>query len=182
SENIQLTITDQPADPSLTASDMTICLGETITLFGTNYNVGTSGAASYNWSGDGITGNPQTSTVSVTPTTAGSQVYNYSVTIAGCTSTVGTVTVSVEDAPVITGVGTASDITCLDGTTNVTLNATVTGAVSTVWSGPNGYSSTSVNAVIVDASSANNGTYTLTATSSNGCMSTATFNLSVTDQ
>ncbi|MGB1041741.1 MAG: hypothetical protein ACPGVD_12770, partial [Flavobacteriales bacterium] len=175
-----LDISDQPADPTLTPSDLTICLGESVTLFGTNFSIGTNGT--YNWGGDTLTVSPQTSTIVVTPSVAGTITYSYNVTIDNCTSETATVNISVEDVPTITGVGTSSDITCLDGTTNVIIDATVTGAISTVWSGPLGFSSTTEDALITGATSANNGAYILTATSANGCVSTTTYDLDISDQ
>ncbi|MGB1039895.1 MAG: hypothetical protein ACPGVD_03405, partial [Flavobacteriales bacterium] len=183
-----LTITDEPAAPTLTASDLNICLGEQVTLTGTNYNVGTIGSITYNWTGTGLPLQTQSNQIVVTPTLpvfpATTQTYTYSVTIDGCVSETGSVTISVEDAPLITAITTASDTTCLDGTTNILLevDAANPNTFDFLWSGPNGFSSTLEDPTIVNATSANSGIYTVTATSGNGCTTTLSQDLEITDQ
>ncbi len=83
--NVTVTGNSAPPTTVLTASKISICAGETVTLTA-------SGGATYNW-GNGLTGNGPTQTVSPTTTTT------YTVTAVGangCVSaTAGTVTVQV---------------------------------------------------------------------------------------
>ncbi|MGB1041730.1 MAG: hypothetical protein ACPGVD_12715, partial [Flavobacteriales bacterium] len=123
------------------------------------------------------------STIIVTPTAIGTQSYTYNVTIDGCTSTTGTVSITVEEGPTVS-IAAPSGTACVDGTTDITLDATITGiaAVTTQWSGPAGYSSNNEDAIISNVTSANSGTYTLVATSANGCVTIETIDVNITDE
>ena len=82
----------------------------------------------------------------------------------GCTATA-TAQVT-EDATLPTVSATGGVITCTSG--SITLGVATNGTVSG-WTGPNGFTSTSVNPVVSVP-----GTYTVTVNSSNGCTATAT--------
>lgn len=59
------------------------------------------------------------------------------------------------------------------GATINLFSTTVPGAVSYIWSGPNGFSSGLQNPIILSASLLNAGTYTVTITDANGCSATS---------
>jgi large repetitive protein len=68
-----------------------------------------------------------------------------------------------------------ADLACDGGT----LRLFASGGVSYSWSGPNGFTSSSANPVILNASSVNNGTYTVSVTNSYGCVASASVTVTV---
>jgi uncharacterized repeat protein (TIGR01451 family) len=138
------TVNVNPA-PIVTVNSPTICAGTAAVLTA-------SGATTYSWS-TGATSNPYT----VIP----SSTTSYTVTgnSGGCTGTA-VATVTVNPAPVVTL--SPSPSTC--GACNGSITTSASGAVTYMWSGPSGYTSTVMNPTNLCA-----GTYTLTATSSAGC-------------
>ena len=107
-------------------------------------------------------------TATVTPTTAGSNCYTYSLTDNfGCSySNVQCLTVN--PCSSCTAINTGA---YCPGQT-IQLNATGGGTYS--WTGPNGFSSSLQNPTIVNATTAMAGTYTVTVTASTGATCTAT--------
>jgi len=144
-----------------------ICEGETLYLT-------SSGGTSYNWSGpNNFSSNQQNPTINNISTTGAG---NYTVTVTnsnGCTSTA-TVNVVVNSKPHATASATPNPA-CQGQLTWFT----ATGGVGYKWSGPNGFN-------IEGASFGRHmelnmaGVYTVTVTSSAGCTSTASVNVSVT--
>ena len=65
---------------------------------------------------------------------------------------------------------------CTPADLTLTSNATGTGLLYT-WTGPNGYTSNAENPVISNASSDNNGSYSLVVTTANGCSTTGVTNV-----
>lgn len=133
------------------ASATTICQGSPVTLTG-------SGAQSYSWSGGVTNGVPFYPSGTATYTVVGTASN-------GCTDN-GTVTVTVNPAPAVSGNATAT--TVCQGT-SITL--TGSGANSYVWSG-----GVTNGVPFVPASST---TYTVTGTGSNGCTATAVVPITV---
>ncbi|HRO98104.1 MAG TPA: immunoglobulin domain-containing protein, partial [Flavobacteriales bacterium] len=81
-------------------------------------------------------------------------------------------------APVLNTFGSNSPI-CAGSTLSLNASATGTGVITYSWSGPNGFSSTTQNPSIPNATTAASGNYTVTA--SNGCgTDSETFSVTVT--
>jgi len=112
-----------------------------------------------------------------------SALYTVVITLAnGCTVS-GSQSLKVNSAPAIELGG--MDLPCGDGMMDLPLTATVTNDVDVTkweWTGPEGFSSPDQNPMIANATSVNAGTYTVVATSANGCSTEATFDVSVNAQ
>ncbi len=148
------TVTVNPK-PTVTVNSPTICAGKTATLTA-------NGASTYIWTGGLPNGSPVTTPVLNSTT-------NYTVTGTdgnGCTNTA-TATVTVNPLPNVT----VNSPSICDGKT-ATLNAN--GATSYTWSSglPNG---STVTTPVLHA----NTSYTVTGTDANGCVNTATSNVTV---
>ena len=152
---------DVNALPSIAVSNATTCEGIPVTLTAT-------GVDTYTWS---TTDNTSTTIVSpinnTTYTVAGTN------TLTGCTSSITTADVTVNQNPTVTASANPNTI-CTSGTVN--LNATTT-ATSYTWTLGNGVDNTNQNqgTISFPASGLTTGTYTYTvnATSSEGCISSA---------
>ncbi|MFZ4544240.1 MAG: hypothetical protein ACOYOA_09345, partial [Saprospiraceae bacterium] len=113
--------------------------------------------------------------------TSASQNGTYVVTVTdanGCTGT-GQIGVKYKPSPVVTASGTSP---CAGGTITFSASATVSlGTITSYkWSGPNGFTSTLQNPTITNANpTTHNGTYTVSVTSSYGCVGTKTVNIAV---
>ena len=147
-----------PLPPATANNTGPVCEGNTFTLT-------SSGGISYSWAGvNGFTSSLQNPVVSnAVLINAGT----YTVTVfdaSGCSATANT-TVVVNPSPGVT-ISSNSPI-CTGGTLNISL----TGSFSYLWTGPNGFTSTQQNVVIPNATSANAGTYFYTVTGVNGCIS-----------
>ena len=148
------------SDPAATASSNSpLCSGQTL-------NLTSGGGTGYSWSGpNGFTSSTQNPSIAgVTPAASGT--YTVTVTAAsGCTLTAQT-TVTVNTNPV-----TASSNGPL--CSGQTLNLTSGGGTGYSWSGPNSFASSTQNPSIAGATPAASGTYTVTVTTTDGCISTA---------
>jgi rRNA maturation protein Nop10 len=132
-----------------------VCAGGSINLTGSTHS-----GASYSWTGpNGFTSSSQ-SPVLAAVTTAAAGNYIMVVSIPGCSSVSRTVTVVVNAGPSFTP-GNNGPL-CSGGALNLTTNG-VSGA-SYLWSGPNGYNSTTQNPSIINVQPAQSGDYTLTVT------------------
>lgn len=125
----------------------------------------TPSGGTYSWSGP----NSFTSTVqnpTISPATALSNG-NYSVTttVFGCTSPVAIISASVGTIPGAPGLSANSPL-CVGST--LSLTATFTPGVVYIWNGPNNFTSTTQNPVIVSTSTLATGIYTVNG-SINGC-------------
>ncbi len=165
-------INETPNITSTTSTNPTTCMGAdgTISLLGLNNN--TTYTVDYTFNGT-----PQNTTLTtngsgiltITGLSAGTYAGIY-VTLAGCMSnTVGPITLTDPAAPVITA-GNNTPI-CESDTVQFTVT-TIPGATYT-WSGPVAFSSNLQNPTILNATPANNGTYTVVAMVNN-CSDTAT--------
>lgn len=149
------------ANPTVTAANSgSYCAGQ-------SFNLSANGASSYTWSGpNGYSSNVQNPNfANITPNLSGT--YNLIGATSGCTATASTALV-VNPLPNIVAV--TSGNVC----ENFSLTLGASGAVSFVWTGPNGFVSFQQNPVIGSAIMANNGIYTVTGTDLNGCVNTAT--------
>ena len=140
-----------------------VCTGSILTL---TANSSTSGVT-YRWSGpNSYSSNFQNPSItSVTTLAAGNYIVR--ATLNGC-AVKDTVTVVVNTTPSITNVGSNSPA-CIGGSINLTATSSVSGSTYS-WTGPASFTSSLQNPTISGATSANSGTYTVTATA-NGCTS-----------
>lgn len=154
------------ANPTPTVgSNSPVCVGATLSLTA-------SGGTTYVWSGPGAytssVQNPAIASTSV----ANSGVYTVTATTSGCTGT-NTISVNVVASPTM---AVSSNTPCAGATLSLTASSNGT---SYSWSGPGGYTSSSQNPAISNASSAISGVYTLTVSNATGCTSTTTLNASI---
>ncbi len=166
-ENINLL-----ANPvAIASNDGPICLNGTVTLTGN-----TQTGATYQWYDSAFTTLLATSNVhTVSGLAAGNYTFQYIINVNGCVDTASTVVVvdPVQQAPNIS----STDTTLCEGETFAL--STSTNASAYMWSGPNGFSSTSQNPPVITASTATAGIYTLSVTV-NGCGSAdTTININV---
>jgi len=158
-----------PATPVPSANGSTapaaICAGGTITL-----TTPTVTGATYSWTGPnsyaaGVRNPPALTSV----TTAMGGTYSLTVTVGGCTSLAGTVTIVVNPIPASPTAGSNSPV-CLGSTILLTSN-TVAGATYS-WTGPSAFTSTLEDPSRPSATAVMAGTYSVTVTVA-GCTSVA---------
>jgi SdrD B-like domain len=147
--------------PTITVNSASFCSGATGTLTA-------SGASSYSWSGPGGAFTATTATVSVTQ----QGVYTVTGNSIGCTAKA-TTSVTVFPKTVLTATGAAI---CLGG--NGTISVLPAG-LKYAWTGPAPFSSTLQTPTITNAADGDKGTYTVTVTDGNTCISTATVAVTV---
>lgn len=166
-----LTVTvNQPPAPN-PSNNSPICPGATLTF-------SASGGGTYNWSGpaaltNGTSSNPFITNVSA----AAAGTYTVTVTGVNTCSASATTTVVVNSAP--TSLPSSNSPICTNGT--ISLTGAGSGGVSPytyAWAGP-GYASAQQSPNILNATTANSGTYTLTVTGNNSCTATATTSVTV---
>ncbi|PZF74845.1 Ig-like domain-containing protein [Taibaiella soli] len=171
SDTVSTTVTIKQTPVSLVAtSNSPLCSGAAtnITL---NATTTTTGTITYAWSG------PNTFTSAIqNPTINGATVamigrYIATVTLNGCSDTVG-VNVAIGQTPVgLTASSNSPVCSGPNGTVTLLANTSTPGAVTYSWSGPNSYTSASQNPSITNAAVAMSGKYTATVTL-NGCSDT----------
>ncbi|HEX8514918.1 MAG TPA: gliding motility-associated C-terminal domain-containing protein, partial [Bacteroidia bacterium] len=142
-----------------------VCTGSAL-----NLNANTIAGATYSWTGpNGFTSALEDPVVSVSATPAMAGTYSVTATVSGCTSSIGTTTVTVNPIPNVSAGGDKA-LTC--ASPSVTLDgSSLTAGVTYSWSGPGGFSSSSAT-----PSTSAAGTYTLVVTS-NGCTSSDLVNV-----
>jgi gliding motility-associated-like protein len=137
-------------------------------------NLSVSGGSSFNWAGpSGFSGNGTTMSI---PSIVASNSGIYTVTATdnnGCTNTT-TRAVAVNGLPDIATVGST---VCA----HTTVNLSASGGTAFVWSGPSGFAGTGPVQQIQDASTSMIGTYTVTVTDANGCVSSSMTSVQVND-
>lgn len=158
-----VTIVSPPAAPSPT-SNSPLCVGGTL-----NLNTTSIAGATYSWTGpNGFTSSLLSPSISGI-TVAGSGTYSLTVTVGGCTSPVGTISVTVNPLP-STPTASSNSPVCAGNTLNLNTPAVATATYN--WTGPNSFSSTSQTPSISSVTSLAAGTYSVTITV-NGCTSAA---------
>ncbi len=124
------TLTD-PAPPAAPtpSSNGPICAGSTLNLFATTV----AAATAYNWTGpNGFTSALQNPSIAAA-TTAATGIYNVTVTVNNCTSSLSTaLNVVVNDMPVISSVTPVNPSTCAGSDGTITLNGLIAGQTYTV--------------------------------------------------
>src|SRR5207244_1106795 len=148
-------VNSTPATPTATNGGA-VCAGGTIQL-----NASTVAGATYAWTGpNGYTSAQQNPTIT-NATVAMSGTYSVIATVNTCPSAPGWTNVIVNANPTPPVAGNGGPF-CNGGTINLYVSS-VAGATY-AWTGPNGFTSTEQNPLITNATSANGGTYSVTAT------------------
>ncbi len=155
-----VSILPTPATPSPT-SNSPVCVGNTINLSTTAV-----AGASYSWTGPNSFSSSLQNPTIPGATLAADGTYSLTITVAGCTSTAGTVVVTVNATPTTPIAGSNTPV-CTGSPINLTAS-TIAGATYS-WTGPNSFSSSLQNPTIASAVLASAGTYTVVA--NNGCAS-----------
>lgn len=158
-------------EAEFTADATSVCAGATVTFTDQSANNPTSWAWNF---GDGATSTDQN------PTHAYATAGTYTVTLVatndfGEDTETKTNYITVNANPTVSIV--APQAYCAGETAQI--NATVSGATSYSWSGPNGYTASTQNVSIANATANNSGTYTITVTSATSCVATASVSLTV---
>ena len=147
--------------PTITVNSASFCAGATGTLTA-------SGGSSYSWSGPSGAFTATTATVSVSE----KGIYTVIGNSNGCTANA-TTSVTVYPKTVLTATGAAI---CLGG--NATISVLPAG-LKYAWTGPAPFTSTLQTPSITNAVDGNKGTYMVTVTDGNTCISTATVAVTV---
>jgi hypothetical protein len=172
SNSIQMTI-NQSTTPSVSiaASTTTICSGSIATFTAVATNSGTT--PSYQWKVNGTNAGTNSNTFSSTTLPNNAAVTCVVTSNAACstvpTATSNTVTMTVTSPPAAPVASSNSPVST-GGSINL-FASTIAGA-SYTWTGPNGFTSSAQNPVILNATTAMSGTYSVTATV-NTCSGTA---------
>jgi hypothetical protein len=168
SNSIIMTV-NQSTTPAIVIStpNGTVCSGSNVTFTAVASNVGVT--PTYQWKVNGTNAGTNSNTFT-TNTLLNNSIVTCDVTSSATCNTVNTVTsnsilmtvISAPSAPVVTS---NSPVT-LNGT--ITLFASTISGANYIWSGPNGFNSSTQNPTISNASAANSGTYSVYAVL-NGC-------------
>ncbi len=136
-----------------------VCSGSTLSLTA-------SGAGNYNWTGaSNFSSTLQNPTLTTANNSGG--VYNVTATLTGHCYASASIAVVVNTVAV-----TASNNG--PGCSGNTIHLVANGVGTFVWAGPNGYTSTQQNPNLINPNSGASGIYTVTITSPQGCVTTAT--------
>jgi gliding motility-associated-like protein len=155
---------NNPSAPSapVAGSNSPVCVGQTLNLTASSTAGGT-----YSWTGpNAFTSSLQNPTITNVQL-VNSGTYQVTVTLNGCVSTAGTVTVIVNPIPAAPAAGSNSPV-CAGSTLNLSSSTSTGGTYS--WTGPNGFTSSVQNPTISNITSAGAGTYSVSVTV-NGCTS-----------
>lgn len=137
----------------------------------TNLSITTINGATYGWVGPNayVSASQNPNLNNVTKAMAGTYTVTISTSQCGAVGSYSTI-LAVKQKPVVTSVFNNSPL-CAGDTLQVSVNGTNTSSSATfAWTGPNSYASSGKSIVINNVSSANDGTYLVTATDS-GCTS-----------
>jgi gliding motility-associated-like protein len=169
-----ITITDPSAPVVTIGSNSAICAGQTLNLTSTS----SLNNSTFVWTGpNNFNSNVQNPSLPLA-TVAATGTYTLVVSAGSCSTTM-TTAVTVNASPVTPIAGVNNPI-CQGNSINLTATTTTTG-VTYDWTGPGGYTAPNTqNPTIANATTADNGVYTVVA-SANGCPSiAATVNVNVT--
>ncbi|WP_165917141.1 gliding motility-associated C-terminal domain-containing protein [Flaviaesturariibacter aridisoli] len=146
-----------PAAPNATTGGP-VCAGNNLQL-----NASTVANATYTWSGPNAFSNTAQNPLITGATTAATGTYSVTVTVAGCVSAPATVDAVVNPTPAQPTITTNAPV-CSGNTLTLSAATTTSGTMAWSWTGPNSYSSGTQNLNFNNATVANSGTYTVTAT------------------
>lgn len=182
SDTITVIISTVAQMPMLTADQEATCVGAQINLTAQSYF---GNAVEYVWSADPMTGSGLVTvnnfTTTATPTEAGTYTYSFFAIVDGCQTETAQTTVIV-DAPPTLSPEVIGDLTCVDGTTMMTLQSNFTDANATyLWTFNNDFLSDQENVIVENISENNNGNYKIIVTLENGCQSEAALDIQITE-
>jgi len=151
---INVLVNPIPASPT-PGSNSPICTGQTLSLTASSV-----AGATYNWSGpNSFTSTTQNPTIpGVSVLNAGT--YSISATLAGCTSPVTTLSVTINNPP-IAPTATANIPVCIGG--NLNLGASTIAGATYNWVGPNSFTSSVQNPTITGVTLPATGVYSVNA-------------------
>jgi gliding motility-associated-like protein len=155
-----LVTTGALATPMLTVNDEVLCEGQPLLL---NATAAASNSAIYTWFLDGtLLGSSSNPTFIInSPTITNTGIYTVQVNVTGCQSGVSNaVSISIFGGNTVPSTANATGPTspACDGSAVILTTPFITGGTYT-WFGPNGYTSTNFNPVLIDVSAAAAGPY-----------------------
>ncbi len=167
---VNVVVNPTPASPTL-SSNAPLCVGQTLSL-----TASTIASAIYSWSGPNGFSSANQNTVITNAQIVNSGGYTLTATVNGCTSLPSVVNVTISPPP---GTLTLSANTPVCSGQNLSLTASSIAAASYSWSGPNGFTSSNQNPVIIGVTAAAAGVYSVSATvgSCTGPISTVNVNV-----
>jgi len=181
----QVTTVENPENLPIIASSGPVCEGECITLTTTayegssvNYVWFTPNGTLYNITGE------NTNELSICPAEAAAHegAYSVGVTIDGCELTSDEYNLDIFEQPIVTAstipVCEGSDVVLVGEVTNI---ADLSGPLTYEWNGPNGFTSNALTVTIANATTADEGTYTLTVSALTACTTTASVEVQLYD-
>ncbi len=172
----ELTVQDGISTPVIEATDGT-CLGESISLFATEYE---GMEVQYNWEHPvGVIIDTLTTATLTIPSTREDNVGSYQVTatVGTCSSTSAVFDLNLTPRPAINPVAIYNgSLDCSSSNLELYANATDENLLYN-WTGPNGFTSAIANPVIIGATPFNSGIYELRVENSSGCSMTKATNL-----
>lgn len=154
--------------PTLTVTTSPPCIGGPFNLYVTGY-----AGATYQWFGPQSFFSTQQNPTISNVTAANSGNYSYIVSVPNGCANSGFVNVTMNASPTVTI--SANSNVCVGDSIKLFTNANNNYS----WSGVGSFSSTIQNPIIVNSSSLNAGTYSVTSTNSLGCYGTASLNINV---
>lgn len=162
----------QPERPTLTLLPVGGgCVGDTISLLGSSY---ATAGLQYNWGVDpaqGVTlGTSTFNSNKASFTAGGTYTFKYWVNVGNCASDTVRAAIFVESQPEL-DLSYSGDTSCVNGTGSIQLFENRGDAVQWLWEGPEGFASFLQNPIINNFNTENNGTYIVTAETTNGCIS-----------
>jgi gliding motility-associated-like protein len=193
-DNIRVTLNNCPSNilGPITLNDPTppttpiiiapanICSGNVLNLSASTTSVGTT---TYQWTGpSGFTATGANASITNVATRYGG-IFSVTATIAGCTSMAGTATVVIDSTPARPSI-TSNTPVCTDSTLSLFATTASAGTMTYNWTGVNGFTSTIQNPSISSVTTANAGSYNVTATSTinTNCISPIGTNTVVVNQ
>lgn len=188
-DTINVTISNAQMMPTATAEVAgmnveTTCEGTPIDLIGQSYF---GNQVEYTWSADPMIGSGLVTannfTTTATPTVAGTYTYSFSAVVDGCATEEAQVTVTV-DAPPVLSPEVVGNLTCVDGSTPMTLMANFNDPGATyLWTLNNNFLADTENVTIENINpDEDNGSYKIVITLLNGCESEAAIDIDITTQ
>jgi gliding motility-associated-like protein len=178
---VQVEVSQHPV-PAISGTSAAVCTGSQVVLNGQLFP---GNSVTYHWSAEPMQGSGLTpidnAIVNVTPSQPGDYTYSFYVVVDGCISDTAEWVINVQAPPSLV-LAVDGDTKCVDGSTSVSLTETGGVATNWQWTGPNGFTSNEQNPTLQNIGIGTSGTYSVTSTTSNGCVSTASIPVAVTEQ
>jgi len=176
--SVNVVVNPKPNQPLITASNSTVCESNNITLSVPTY---TGATVTYTWNGpSGPTGmnGPDLNINNAQTTDAGA--YTVQVEVDGCLSNLSAPFNLVVNPLPAAPIPTSNSPVC-DGDT-LRLFANMAGMQSYSWTGPNGFTSSDENPILINPAVINSGVYNLTVGSPINCMNSGSVNITITPE